>query len=93
MSDQEEDTEILVENELLPKTQSAPSETNIKQKDKQEKKKGVFKFEWLNDFKFYIIYGRCCYMLNLHLLLIYINSFLFYSQFRAVMHMLKVFFQ
>ncbi len=35
---------------------------------------------------------QCFYLLNLRLLLIYTNSFLFYSQSPAVIHMLKVFF-
>jgi hypothetical protein len=37
MFDQNEEAEISVENELSLKAQPTPPETNIKQKDKQEK--------------------------------------------------------
>jgi len=52
MFDQNEEVEILVENELIPKVQATSSETNTKEKDKQERKKGIFKYEWLQEFKF-----------------------------------------
>ncbi len=52
MFDQNEEAEVSVENELSLEAQSTAPETNIKQKDKQEKKKGIFRSEWLQEFKF-----------------------------------------
>jgi hypothetical protein len=52
MFNQNEETEIFVENEQSSKEQATPVETHEKKKDKQEKRKGVFKSEWLAEFKF-----------------------------------------
>ena len=51
MFDQNEATEIVVENELSVRAQPTSPEINIKQKDKQEKK-GIFRSESLEKFKF-----------------------------------------
>ncbi len=47
MSDQKEEVEILVEDEPSSKAQATSFETNIKRKEKPEKKKGIFKSEWV----------------------------------------------
>ncbi|CAF5229483.1 unnamed protein product, partial [Rotaria magnacalcarata] len=49
---QSEEVEILEEDELSSKARSTLSEIDKKQKDKREKKKGIFKYEWLKEFTF-----------------------------------------
>jgi hypothetical protein len=52
MLNQNEESEIFVEKEQLSKTPVTPDEFDEKNKDKKEKRKGVFKSEWLNKFNF-----------------------------------------
>jgi hypothetical protein len=49
---QSEEVDILEEDELSSKARSTLSEIDKKQKDKREKKKGIFKYEWLKEFTF-----------------------------------------
>ncbi len=55
MFDQNEGAEISVENELSLKAQLTASETNIKQKDKQEKFFVVYRNVWFSLIKTRII--------------------------------------
>jgi hypothetical protein len=52
MSNENKDTEIFVENEQSSKVQATSNENSEKKKDKQEKRKRVFRSEWLTEFKF-----------------------------------------
>ncbi len=55
MFDQNEEAEISVENELSLKAQPTPPETNIKQKDKQEKFFVVYRNLWFSLMKTRIV--------------------------------------
>ncbi|CAF1463507.1 unnamed protein product [Rotaria sp. Silwood1] len=52
MLKENEDVEILERNELSPIAQVTSPEVDKKSKDKQEKRKGVFRSEWLTEFNF-----------------------------------------
>ena len=52
MLEENEDIEILQRNELSPTAQVTSPEASKKSKDKQEKRKGVFRSEWLTEFSF-----------------------------------------
>ncbi|CAF2955546.1 unnamed protein product [Rotaria sp. Silwood2] len=51
MFDENEKVDVLVENELPPKAQQTSVENELKQTNKQAKRKGVFRFGQLSEFK------------------------------------------
>ena len=92
MPNQNEDTEIFLINEQSSEAQAtATPNGNLEKKRNQEKKKGVFRSEWLSEFKFLKEYKPDRSQVTCQV--IFTNLFLFYFPFHAVMHLWRVFFR